>query len=56
MKKYVDGKYIEMTAEEIEAMQAETPEEKEKPTFEERLGEIEKNFKKIEKFLLKLGW
>ena len=40
MKKYVNGEYIEMTAEEIEAMQAEMPAEQQ-PTYEERLAALE---------------
>ena len=40
MKKYVDGKYVDMTAEEMEELNnAETVEEK--PTVEERLEAIE---------------
>ena len=40
MKKYVKGQYIEMTAEEIEAMKAEMP-AKQAPTYEERLAALE---------------
>ena len=42
MKKYVNGKYIELTPEEIaelERLQAEMPEPE--PTLEERLDELE---------------
>lgn len=49
MKKYVDGKYIEMTAKEIEALKAEMPAEEVKPTADERLDALENGFKKLEK-------
>lgn len=40
MKKYVDGKYVEMTAEEVEEMR-DTDVVVEEPTVEERLEAIE---------------
>lgn len=54
MKKYVKGEYIEMTEEEIAAMQVETPTEQPN-SFEHRFNVIEQGFKKIEKLLSKLG-
>lgn len=49
MKKYYKGEYIEMTAEEIEAMKAEMPAEQTAPSFEDRLKAIEQGFEKLEK-------
>jgi hypothetical protein len=40
MKKYVKGQYIEMTEEEVAAMQAEMPAEQ-PPTYDERLAALE---------------
>jgi uncharacterized protein YlzI (FlbEa/FlbD family) len=49
MKKYVNGKYIEMTAEEIEEMKAKMPEipQQVKTKIEERVEKIEKFLDKI---------
>lgn len=49
MKKYVNGKYIEMTAEEIEEMKAKMPEipEQVKTKIEERVEKVEKFIDKI---------
>jgi hypothetical protein len=49
MKKYVNGEYLEMTAEEIEEMKAKMPEihEKVKTEIEERIEKIEKIIDKI---------
>lgn len=41
MKKYVDGKYIEMTDEEIEALENIAQEEDAEPTLLERIEAIE---------------
>ena len=49
MKKYYKGEYIKMTDEEIEKLKAETPTEKETPSFEDRLKAIEQGFEKLEK-------
>lgn len=49
MKKYYKGEYIEMTAEEIEALKADIPAEKETPSFEDRLKVVEQGFEKLEK-------
>lgn len=40
MKKYVNGKYLEMTEEEIESMKANIPAEQ-PPSFEDRLAALE---------------
>jgi hypothetical protein len=57
MKKYVNGKYIEMTAKEIEEMKAKMPEipEQVKTEIEERLEDIEKWRNRITSFLERLG-
>lgn len=41
MKKFVNGKYIEMTAEEIAEIEKMADESEQKPTYEERLEAIE---------------
>lgn len=58
MKKYVNGKYIEMTDAEVEALKAkfEDSTEKTEPTIEDRLAEIEKFKTGVTEFLGKLGW
>ena len=56
MKKYYKGEYIEMTAEEIEAMKAEMPPVEEKPnSFEERLEAVERGFEKLKKLFSVFG-
>ena len=49
MKKYVNGEYIEMTAEEIEELKADMPAEQIAPSVEDRLKAIEQGFEKLEK-------
>lgn len=59
MKKYVDGKYIEMTAEEIAELkeQAEQFVEDIKPSVEDEIAELKENLKQLKELftpLLKL--
>ena len=49
MKKYYKGEYIEMTAEEIEALKADMPAEQTAPSFDDRLKAVEQGFAKLEK-------
>ena len=56
MKKYVNGKYIELTAEEIEELerlQAEMPEPE--PTPEERLAELETQNQMLTQCLMEMS-
>lgn len=57
MKKYENGEYIEMTAEEIEEMKAKMPPipEHVKTEIEKRVDEIEKWKTRIASFLERLG-
>ena len=57
MKKYVNGKYVEMTQAEIEELKAKMPEipQQVKSKIEERLDDIEKWRNRIASFLERLG-
>lgn len=55
MKKYVNGKYIDMTPEEVEQLKVFVPELPETDDIKERVAKIENAISKLESFFNKLG-
>lgn len=60
MKKYVNGEYVEMTPEEIEALEQAQKEWEEfqkklPPSQEERIADLEKQNEQLKATILKLG-